>query len=242
MEGGMFNEARNFINENNNEKIHRFLAQFDMLLSHHESHRISTTQLLKSFNDVKERFLKDVNFDFVLPSGLFVGGQQWFHAYEFDFEQKEYSSKNIIIDDSKRIQKIIYDVYKDNSNLLKVNGREFEEMIAELLYKQGYKVELTKRTRDGGYDIIALMDLKMHHPLKFLVECKQTKLKVGVDVIRKFKEVIDTEKANRGIIVTTSYFTRDALKKQQEIPYLLDYRDKDKVIEWVKEYFKSSQI
>ena len=53
---------------------------------------------------------------------------------------------------------------------------------------------------------------------------------------------MDTEKANRGMIVTTSYFTKGALDKQREIPYLLDYRDKDKVIDWVKDYFKSFHV
>ena len=74
--------------------------------------------------------------------------------------------------------------------------------------------------------------------MKFLVECKRyTKQKVGVEIVRSFKEVILTEKANRGIIVTTSYFSADAQKKQKETPYLLDYRDKDKVIEWVNNYY-----
>jgi hypothetical protein len=148
--------------------------------------------------------------------------------------------KNIIINESKRIQKILFDIYKSQKNLLELNSREFEEAIAELLFKQGYKVELTQQTKDNGYDILALLDVKGQLPMKYLVECKRyTKEKIGVEIIRSFKEVMATEKANRGIIVTTSYFTAGALDKQREIPYLLDYRDKDKVIEWVNSYFKS---
>ncbi|OQP64636.1 restriction endonuclease [Niastella populi] len=96
---------------------------------------------------------------------------------------------------------------------------------------------------DNGYDIIALMNIKMQNPLKFLVECKRySKKKVGIEIIRGFIEVISSEKANRGIIVTTSYFTKGALKKPQQMPHLLELPNKDKVIEWVNDYFKSPQL
>jgi restriction system protein len=74
--------------------------------------------------------------------------------------------------------------------------------------------------------------------MKFLVECKRySTMKVGVEVIRIFKHVIDKANANRGIFVTTSYFTKGAINEQKDYPYLLDYRDKDKVLEWIKGYF-----
>lgn len=150
------------------------------------------------------------------------------------------SYRSILVDESKRIKRIITDVYKDNSKLITLGNREFEEVIAELLAKQGFKVELTQRTKDGGYDIIALLNYKQHNPLKFLVECKRyTDKKVGIEVIRSFKHVIDKTNVNRGIIATTSYFTKGALDEQKGYPLLLDYRDKDQVIEWVKGYFTS---
>src|SRR5262249_26534719 len=34
--------------------------------------------------------------------------------------------------------------------------RRFEELIASLFRNHGFKVELTARTRDGGYDIVAV--------------------------------------------------------------------------------------
>lgn len=147
------------------------------------------------------------------------------------------AEEEILIDESNKAKRIIVDIYRDHTTLLKLSPREFEQTVAELLSAQGFKVELTKQTRDDGYDILAIMQLGAHQPLKFLVECKRyTKEKIGVEIIRSFKEVIATEKANRGIIVTTSYFTKDAIKKQAEIPYLLDYKDKDAVMEWVAQY------
>jgi restriction system protein len=113
-------------------------------------------------------------------------------------------------------------------------------MIAELLRNDGYEVELTKKTRDNGFDILALRKIdRLGSPLKFLVECKRyaNRNPVGVEIIRSFKEVLSTENANRGIIATTSYFTKDAIKKRTQTPYLLDYRDKGHIIEWVAQYY-----
>ena len=41
-------------------------------------------------------------------------------------------------------------------DLRKLKPREFEQLIAELWHGFGYDVDLTKQTRDGGKDIIAI--------------------------------------------------------------------------------------
>lgn len=145
---------------------------------------------------------------------------------------------SIIITETQRVKEIIREIYWNNLKIFTVHPREFEKIIAELLYNQGFEVELTKQTRDNGYDILALKYIDNFSPIKYLVECKRykEKNKVGVEIIRSFKEVIATEQANKGIIVTSSYFTLDAIKKQKETPYLLDYKNKEEVINWVNEY------
>lgn len=161
-----------------------------------------------------------------------------YHDIDLKNETEEpETSVAVTIDESNRVKRIITDIYNDNKILLTIEPRQFEEMIAELLSSQGFHIELTKQTRDNGYDIIAIKDIKHQSPLKFLVECKRyVKGKVGIEVIRSFREVVMSENANRGIIATTSYFTKDAIKKQKQTPYLLDYRDKDAVMEWVYAY------
>ena len=167
-------------------------------------------------------------------------------SYNFEtlLEQTE-EQHAIIIDESKRVQRIITDIYHNNSKMYTLEPREFEEMIAELLRNEGFEVQLTKQTRDNGFDILALRKLNRHSiPLKFLVECKRYKdtRPVGIDIIRSFKEVLDTERANRGIIATTSYFTKPAQEKRNDLPYLLDYRDKDDIMQWVAQYYEDRMI
>jgi len=141
-----------------------------------------------------------------------------------------------------QISRIITDIYTDNSLFNRVESWEFEEVIAELLRSHGYKVEMTKRTRDGGFDLIALANLQGNIPFKALVECKRYKDKVGVGIIRSFKEVVMSNNANKGIIVTTGLFTSGAWKKQEQTPYLLDFKDKTAIVSWVEEYVKKRAL
>ncbi|OYU53831.1 MAG: hypothetical protein CFE25_17200 [Chitinophagaceae bacterium BSSC1] len=164
-------------------------------------------------------------------------------SINFDFnkiKREGENKKQIVIDESRKVKRIISDIYQDFPQIYKIEPREFEELIAELLRNDGYDVELTKQTRDNGYDILALKKIDTKSlPLKFLVECKRynEKRSVGVEIIRSFKEVIDTQQANRGIIVTTSYFSSGAISKKNQDPYLLDYRDKNSIMQWVEQYY-----
>lgn len=162
--------------------------------------------------------------------------------YDLSKVEKSVAESGIItqpqlIKEAWTIKKVIAEIYRNNAHLYKLHPREFEEVIAELFLKKGYTVELTKQTRDGGYDIIALSyDNGM--PLKYLIECKRyaRKNKVGIDVIRSFSDVIRTENANKGIIVTTSSFTTDVRKRHQAAPYILELKDRTDIISWVQEY------
>lgn len=152
-------------------------------------------------------------------------------------DDKEQERRIILLNESNNIKKTILDIYGKNNQLFNIKPRQFEELMAELLTNRGFQVELTKQTRDGGYDIIALYKVADLGTMKWLVECKRfTREKVGIEVIRSFKEVIQSNNVNRGIIATTSYFTADAIKKKQETPYLLDFLDKDAILKWIFEY------
>jgi len=173
--------------------------------------------------DSEETYLEDslyeVDYDL---SKLLIGG-----------DGKDLSNKqSILIDESNRVKRMIMDVFINNPLLLQLSPREFEELIAELLRYQGYEVQLTKQTRDGGYDMIAITSIN-GSPLKFLVECKRYRNRpVSVNVVRQFSNVVTCEGATKGIIATTSYFTKPVFEEFSN-PYFLDFRDQKDIINWV---------
>jgi HJR/Mrr/RecB family endonuclease len=149
-------------------------------------------------------------------------------------------TKIILLDEVARIKSAIKEIYRDNQIIYRLEPRDFEEMVAELLRKQDFKVELTKQTRDGGYDLIALQNIS-GFPNRFLVECKRhaSHRPVGVNIIRSFCQVMSEEK-NNGIIVTSSYFSAEAMKYREKFqPYNLHFRDRDDILEWVNKYVAS---
>lgn len=151
----------------------------------------------------------------------------------------------ISLNDINRTQSLIRSIYKDNEQMFRIDPRHFEEMIAELLRKKNLNVELTKQTRDGGKDIIALHDLNGLGQNKYLIECKRNAKNrpVGVDVLRSFSYVVQDEGANKGIIFTSSYFTTDAISMKDKHPYMSDLKDGADIIKWIKEYSeKQSKI
>jgi len=181
---------------------------------------INLAVMSKSFHDNLEKF-KFLEYDLV------------------DLAEEKTLPENIIIDEAKRVKSIIYDIYKNNEIIHKIDARNFEEVVAELLMLRKFKVELTKRTRDGGYDILAIQDVG-GLPMKFLVECKRYAKNrgIGIEIVRQFMDVINQENANAGLIVTTSYFTTGAVERQQQHPYRLKLEDRLDVLSWVEQYCK----
>ena len=47
----------------------------------------------------------------------------------------------------------IHECKKNNVLINKINPHDFEKFIGEIFQKKGYRIELTKKTRDGGRDL-----------------------------------------------------------------------------------------
>ena len=105
----------------------------------------------------------------------------------------------------------------NKNDVYKLTPREFEEVVAEIYYKMGYDVELTPLIKDGGKDII-IISKDINNPFVHYVECKRYSptIPVGVGILRELNGVRDMDNVNKGIIVTTSYFTRDAKNEKEE--------------------------
>lgn len=86
---------------------------------------------------------------------------------------------------------------------------EFELLVGELYRRDGFAVEISNATgSDGGIDLVLRRD-----SARFIVQCKHWKsVKVTVKDIREFFGVLVSESATRGIFVTTTSFTRDAIQ------------------------------
>ena len=91
----------------------------------------------------------------------------------------------------------------------KLSGIEFENVCQELVEKMGFSTKTTKASGDGGIDLIAFN----HQPLlsgKYIIQCKRYAGSVGEPIIRDLYGVVMSERANKGILMTTGHFTKSA--------------------------------
>jgi HJR/Mrr/RecB family endonuclease/adenine/guanine phosphoribosyltransferase-like PRPP-binding protein len=121
--------------------------------------------------------------------------------------------------------------------LYNLNPRTFEKLVAHILEDFGYDIELTKATRDGGSDIIAYIRTALSCFL-VRIECKKyaAEHKVGIDIVRSVLGVQELAGASKSIIVTTSYFTKDASKTARQIEHRLELKDYTDLKAWLARY------
>lgn len=99
--------------------------------------------------------------------------------------------------------------------LLSLRPHEFEYLVALLFEKMGYRVSVTKATRDGGIDVVARNT--EHGKTEFLlIQCKRYETNVPVSAVRELLGVVSKLQANKGIVISTSSFTSQAKKEARE--------------------------
>lgn len=97
----------------------------------------------------------------------------------------------------------------------------FERTVLKLLASMGYAGELggaehTGKTADGGVDGILYLDRL--HLERVYVQAKRWKEPIGASTVRDFAGAMDAEAATKGVILTTSGFTKEARRYVEKSP------------------------
>ena len=124
---------------------------------------------------------------------------------------------------------------REPRSLYDLSPRQFEEIVAALLQDMGWDVHLTKPTRDGGMDVLAYMTTEVGR-LLCLVEAKRyaRTRPVGVELVRSLYGTVLHAGANSGLLVTSSYFTKDAYEFQRQHEYQIGLKDFRDLERWIK--------
>ena len=161
-----------------------------------------------------------------------------FFAVRLDFRDAVGTSPHLVTAVPAISEELLADLRRYPGQMLDLDSRRFEELVAALLERFGFSVELTLPTRDKGRDIIAIDtgDLR-----KYLIECKRyRRKKVGIEVVQRLHGVVESEGATKGIVATTSSFTAPALDflHLETVKWRLEGRDFDGLVRWLQSYDK----
>ncbi len=132
---------------------------------------------------------------------------------------------------------IIRAIVKDPSLLLQTSSRDFERRMASLLEKLGFEsVQLTQASKDGGIDIWASHTFN-GIPSLFAFDCKRwaPNRKIESADMKVMLGTVETTtpKPDKGVILTTSTFTKGAWNLVANQTNLWG-RDLQGIIEWMK--------
>lgn len=97
-----------------------------------------------------------------------------------------------------------------SEQLNSLSGVDFEHLCATLISGMGFQVEVTKASGDGGIDIIANSSTPLYKG-RYIIQCKRYAGTVGEPILRDLYGVVMSERANKGILMTTGTFTRSAI-------------------------------
>lgn len=120
--------------------------------------------------------------------------------------------------------------------LYNLSPYEFEYLIAELYEEMGYKVALTKKTHDGGIDVIATNN-DIAKKEMILIQCKRQRKEIDVKDIRELIGVVETNNATKGVFCTTSDYTGDS-EKYLEKYNRLELLNGKKIVKLCNEYLE----
>ncbi len=110
------------------------------------------------------------------------------------------------------------------SDLLSLDPRAFESWVKEnILEREGWEVKLTKKTRDGGIDLL-LANYRNHK--NAIAQCKRYRGIVSESFIRDFYGTMISENADIGYFITTGHFSNPALEFAKNKPITMIDRNK----------------
>lgn len=124
-------------------------------------------------------------------------------------------------------------IYNDPDLLRTLDWRTFEKLLAELLGRLGFEIELQRGTKDGGIDIFALRRDGALGPHKYIIQAKRWSRRVGVSPVRELLFLQDQFRVSKACLATTASFTRGAWQLAGEYRWKLELRDLEGIKDWV---------
>jgi len=132
---------------------------------------------------------------------------------------------------------VLNTLLRDPSLHRQINWRTFERLLAAILERLGYEIELQRGTKDGGTDIIAIKRETEFGSHRYLIQAKRWSAKVGIEPVRELLFLRQHVGATKACLATTSTFTSGARQLAREYQWCLELRDYERLQDWVHQAF-----
>lgn len=132
-------------------------------------------------------------------------------------------------------QRFIDFLQRNTDKLNEMHWRKFEGLTAEYFTREGYDVELGPGRNDGGIDVRVWKENRnAGEPPLILIQCKRYKNKIDRTVVKALWADMNWEKAESGLIVTTSGISPGGLSDCHARGYDISEANKTTIAQWLE--------
>lgn len=141
---------------------------------------------------------------------------------------------------ASRLVGAIRDELKHNLLALeRISTEDFVRLVAELLKWMGYDVNHDVMLGEENNVLLAYKRILPIGDLLFVIECTRQKsnqlIRVG-DVRRFIANTVQPQRADRGMLITTSNFTYGARMQEEQWRSMLSLHDQNDIKTWIEQY------
>ena len=137
-------------------------------------------------------------------------------------------------------QRFLNYLYANQDKLKDIHWRKFEELTAEYFDRDGYNVELGPGSNDDGVDV-RVWKRKQNmedDPPHLIIQCKRQKKKIEKVVVKGLYADVQFQRAEYGLIVTSSELSKGARKVISVRGYPIKEIDNDGLRSWLQALHK----
>ena len=159
-------------------------------------------------------------------------------------ELKKRNQKDLLDENESDIEEKVIEAEEVETNwreklmeiIKSLNPYGFEKLAQRVLRESGFtNVIVTNKSHDGGLDGKGILRMNNLVSVPIIFECKRYANPVGVNNIRNFRGAMEG-RADRGLFIATSTFTRDAIEEsKREGAKLIDLIDGEQFIDLLKD-------
>ncbi len=141
----------------------------------------------------------------------------------------------------KEIDNELLEYYNKHPDALKfIKPKQLEDLAVAIYKNHGFEVERIGRWNqaDGGVDILAIQKTFPMGELILAIQCKTSKNKISAEPIRSLSGVLDRFSAHKGVLMTSSEFTKNALIEAKNYFWRIELKDRNAIKDSLQSIFE----
>lgn|GEM_PF-1525996 len=123
--------------------------------------------------------------------------------------------------------------------LERISPNQLEELAVGICRNHGFHVERFGRWHqaDSDVDLLAVQRTFSAGTLRLATQCKHSRNKVSAEPIRSLMGVLDHYNAHKGVVMTSSTFTKDAVVEGRSYFWRIELKDRAAIMEALQSIF-----